>query len=239
MACHPLLQGIFPTQRSNPGLLHCKQSLYWLSHQDYLNYQNNININNNSWQLLGGFSRALMCLSVNSKSSTGRQGLLWSCFKELTEVGQVGLVLALICSRVGSRWWGPYLRHSDGLSWKWDSQTSSINNTCEFIKNVIYWAFSSFFVWFLCIRHVEYSSTVVLEPMFSIPVERFSSFNEFLRLSGALPNWPWLVMWLSPHSLAPTPHYVQAHPSCAKSRPRKRNAKKAKWLSEEALQIAE
>ena len=28
-----LLQGIFPNQRSNPGLLHCRQILYQLSHQ--------------------------------------------------------------------------------------------------------------------------------------------------------------------------------------------------------------
>ena len=30
---HALLQGIFPTQGSNPGLLHCRQVLYRLSHQ--------------------------------------------------------------------------------------------------------------------------------------------------------------------------------------------------------------
>ena len=30
---HSLLQGIFPTQGSNPGLLHCRQILYQLSHQ--------------------------------------------------------------------------------------------------------------------------------------------------------------------------------------------------------------
>ena len=30
---HFLLQGIFPTQGSNPGLLHCRQMLYPLSHQ--------------------------------------------------------------------------------------------------------------------------------------------------------------------------------------------------------------
>ena len=30
---HSLLQGIFPTYRLNPGLLHCKQILYLLSHQ--------------------------------------------------------------------------------------------------------------------------------------------------------------------------------------------------------------
>ena len=43
---HVLLQGIFPTQRSNPGLPHCGQTLYPLSHQGwykwvkyYTNYQ--------------------------------------------------------------------------------------------------------------------------------------------------------------------------------------------------------
>ena len=33
MDCHFLLQGIFPTQRSNLGLLHCRQTLYHLRHQ--------------------------------------------------------------------------------------------------------------------------------------------------------------------------------------------------------------
>ena len=33
MGCHDLLQGIFPTQGSNPGLPHCRQILYHLSHQ--------------------------------------------------------------------------------------------------------------------------------------------------------------------------------------------------------------
>ena len=31
--CHFLLQGIFPTHGSNPGLPHCRQMLYCLSHQ--------------------------------------------------------------------------------------------------------------------------------------------------------------------------------------------------------------
>ena len=30
--CHFLLQGIFPTQGSNPGLPHCRQTLYRLNH---------------------------------------------------------------------------------------------------------------------------------------------------------------------------------------------------------------
>ena len=33
VGCHDLLQGIFPAQGSNPGLLHCRQILYWQSHQ--------------------------------------------------------------------------------------------------------------------------------------------------------------------------------------------------------------
>ena len=32
MSCHFLLQEIFPTQGLNPGLLHCRQTLYCLSH---------------------------------------------------------------------------------------------------------------------------------------------------------------------------------------------------------------
>ena len=33
VGCYVLLQGSFPTQESNPGLLHCKQILYHLSHR--------------------------------------------------------------------------------------------------------------------------------------------------------------------------------------------------------------
>ena len=33
MGCHFLLQGIFPTQGSNPDLLHCRQMIYQLSYE--------------------------------------------------------------------------------------------------------------------------------------------------------------------------------------------------------------
>ena len=36
MGSHFLLQEIFPTQGSNPGLLHCRQILFHLSHQGSL-----------------------------------------------------------------------------------------------------------------------------------------------------------------------------------------------------------
>ena len=34
VGCHALLQGIFPTQGSNPGLPHCRWILYHLSYQE-------------------------------------------------------------------------------------------------------------------------------------------------------------------------------------------------------------
>ena len=40
-----LLQGIFPTQGSNPGLPHCRQTLYQLSHKGNYNCWNHIWLN--------------------------------------------------------------------------------------------------------------------------------------------------------------------------------------------------
>ena len=40
VGCHFLLSGLFPTQGSNPGLPHCRQTLYCLSHQGNLNLLN-------------------------------------------------------------------------------------------------------------------------------------------------------------------------------------------------------
>ena len=34
VGCHFLRQGILPTQGENPGILHCKQILYHLSHKE-------------------------------------------------------------------------------------------------------------------------------------------------------------------------------------------------------------
>ena len=39
VGCHSLLQGIFSTQGSNPGLKHCWQILYCLSHQEEFPYE--------------------------------------------------------------------------------------------------------------------------------------------------------------------------------------------------------
>ena len=44
VSCHALLQGIFSTQGSNPGLLHCRRILYHLSHPEspYLQPRDNL-----------------------------------------------------------------------------------------------------------------------------------------------------------------------------------------------------
>ena len=40
VGCHFLLQGIFPAQESNPGLLHCRQILYQMSYDDQWTHLN-------------------------------------------------------------------------------------------------------------------------------------------------------------------------------------------------------
>jgi len=42
VGCHFLLQGIFPTLGSNLGLLHCRQTLYRLSHHRIVAYVCNL-----------------------------------------------------------------------------------------------------------------------------------------------------------------------------------------------------
>ena len=51
VGCHFLLQGIFPTQGSNSGLLHCRQTLYHLSHKGKLLVFNVVFNNQHSWFL--------------------------------------------------------------------------------------------------------------------------------------------------------------------------------------------
>ena len=51
VGCHFLLQGIFPTQRLNRGLLHCRQTLYHLSyHGMYIMFIDRRTTKNTPWQ---------------------------------------------------------------------------------------------------------------------------------------------------------------------------------------------
>ena len=58
---HSCLQGIFPVQRLNPGLLHCRQILYPLKHQD----QKEESLNVNSSTLIAMFPQINYLISLN------------------------------------------------------------------------------------------------------------------------------------------------------------------------------
>ena len=52
VGCLSLLQGIFPTQGSNPGLPHCRQILYQLNHKGSPVNTLNLNLKNISHRIL-------------------------------------------------------------------------------------------------------------------------------------------------------------------------------------------
>ena len=50
VGCHVFLQGIFPTQGSNPGLLHCRQILYqWATREAQFSTWQPVYKNSNTW----------------------------------------------------------------------------------------------------------------------------------------------------------------------------------------------
>ena len=65
VGCHFPLQGIFPTQRLNPGLLHCRQILYQLSYQEARHWEGEglqirsrqLEIVERQWTALATFTR--------------------------------------------------------------------------------------------------------------------------------------------------------------------------------------
>ena len=63
MGCYARLQGIFLTQGSNPGLLHCRRVLYQLSHQESPNLPGDLH--NYPYYLLFSFLKYLfICLFI-------------------------------------------------------------------------------------------------------------------------------------------------------------------------------
>ena len=60
-----LLQGIFPTQGWNPGLLHCRQILFCLSHQG-----SRAMLKMRTWARLPGFQRPRLSLTIQAALST-------------------------------------------------------------------------------------------------------------------------------------------------------------------------
>ena len=64
-----LLQGIFPTQRSNPGLPHCRQSLYQLNHQGSPKVRRETDFETLTWEHVLG-ATLIHCL-LNGNVCTG------------------------------------------------------------------------------------------------------------------------------------------------------------------------
>ena len=84
MGCRFLLQGIFPTQGSNPGLLHCRWILYnlYLSHPPLIS----------SYMLCHHNSLTLSChnfIHQFSSPTSFREKVLYTpCFKVLSQLNQ-------------------------------------------------------------------------------------------------------------------------------------------------------
>ena len=66
VGCHFLLQGIFLTQGSNPGLLHCRQILYHLSHQGRPRHsRTRVKTSQHLWRVSGELGTVLPTLFHN------------------------------------------------------------------------------------------------------------------------------------------------------------------------------
>ena len=83
--CHFLLQRIFSTQGSNPGLLHCRQTFYCLSHQGSLNMEKAPQVSAPHTSLL---SLWIFCLllqeGLRSRTSAPQHFLVWVLEREIS-----------------------------------------------------------------------------------------------------------------------------------------------------------
>ena len=76
VGCHALLEGIFPTQGSKPGLPHCRWILYHLSHEGSLL------IYTSYWYIPIQMAKIQKTDNTNSAEETSEGGLLhcwWKC----------------------------------------------------------------------------------------------------------------------------------------------------------------
>ena len=84
VGCHTLLQGIFPTQGSNPGLPPCRCILYCLNYQESPRLKCIfINQNRNHYNKFVHFCRAyksVLQLLMNSWKAFSASCWLWKCF---------------------------------------------------------------------------------------------------------------------------------------------------------------
>ena len=84
VGCHALLQGIFPTQGSNPDLLHCRHVLYQLCYQrspTSLQTQSIITIQQNCFQTVIFFTLR-MCIAMVWGIASSDMLLNWEVYTE-------------------------------------------------------------------------------------------------------------------------------------------------------------
>ena len=97
---HALLQGIFPTQRSNPGVLHCRWILYHLSHQGSLRILEWVGYpfsRGSSWPrnqtrvscITGRFLTSWATREAHLVSNTNQKGNFWGEFGKIKTGGRV------------------------------------------------------------------------------------------------------------------------------------------------------
>ena len=94
VGCHFLLQGIFPTQGWIPGLLHCRQILYWLRHQG------NQLINLSSVRIPGPVQDTFLWTGSRAEPTASRAvesafGYIGCSLEGLSSRGQTGCWLSL------------------------------------------------------------------------------------------------------------------------------------------------
>ena len=110
----PSSSGIFPTQGSNPGLLHCRQILHHLSHQGSLIIC--LMPCNLLFYVLFSFRRCLETVTVNSMLIFIKLNTFPSHSKTITKTCYPDLTVSLIQTTVGStEFLSPYFSCSD--SW--------------------------------------------------------------------------------------------------------------------------
>ena len=96
VGCHALLQGIFPTKGLNPGLPHCWQTLYHLSHKIVFNssqYHESI-----AYFVPGTFPYDDMVSLSQQPYQMGNIIIYYSLRKKKTNLAEVQMSL-LNCSR--------------------------------------------------------------------------------------------------------------------------------------------
>ena len=108
-----LLQGIFPTQGSNLGLLHCRQILYHLSHQEST-FQFNKEILKNKYKKM----KPPNYLSIREQLTKFCTAILWVTMQLWNTIKFISRLRGFLSSSVGkaSPGWPPHKRAHCSLS---------------------------------------------------------------------------------------------------------------------------